>query len=91
MREVPYIRAVEPAGDFALLISFGDGSQGIWRAPVEKWKGPMAEPLRDPAFFATAFCEEGALMWENGYDAGPDAIWQDIKASGALVYSNHAA
>ena len=29
MKDLPYIRAVEPAGDFALLISLDDGSHGI--------------------------------------------------------------
>lgn len=91
MREVPYIQAVEPAGDFALLVSFGDGSSGVWRAAVEQWKGPMAEPLRDPAYFSTAFCEEGALAWDNGYDASPEAIWQEIKATGTLAYKTYAA
>ena len=91
MREVPYIRAVEPAGDFALIVSFGDGSSGLWRAAIEQWKGPMAVPLQDPAYFASAFCEDGAVAWENGYDASPEAIWQELKAAGALSYATYAA
>ena len=35
----------------------------------------MSEPLRDPNVFSSAFCEEGALMWDNGYDSGPVAVW----------------
>jgi hypothetical protein len=31
----------------------------------------MAEPLLDPAYFASATIEDGVLTWPNGYNIDP--------------------
>ena len=38
---------------------------------------PMVKPLRDPAFFAKVFLENGHLTWPNGYDIHADTIVRD--------------
>ena len=45
----------------------------------------MAEPLRDPAFFAQVFLDDGAPTWPNGYDAAPGWLRREIETAGSLV------
>ena len=47
--------------------------------------GPMVEPLRDPAYFARVFLEDGAPTWPNGFDASPGWLRREIEAKGALA------
>ncbi len=44
----------------------------------------MAEPLKDPAYFARVFIEDGALTWPNGYDRDPIALHDEVKRAGLL-------
>ena len=44
----------------------------------------MAEPLKDAAYFARVFIEDGALTWPNGYDWDPIALHDEMKAAGLL-------
>jgi len=44
----------------------------------------MAEPLKDPVFFARVFIEKGALTWPSGYDWDPLALHDEMKAAGLL-------
>ena len=44
----------------------------------------MAEPLKDPGYFACGFIEDGALTWPNGYDWDPVALHDDMKKAGLL-------
>ena len=46
--------------------------------------GPMLEPLKDPAYFARVFIDDGALTWPNGYDWDPIALHDDMKKAGLL-------
>jgi hypothetical protein len=49
--------------------------------------GPMVEPLKDPAYFARVFTEDGALTWPDGYDWDPIASHDEMKAAGLLRQS----
>jgi len=59
--------------DFRLALRFRDGlvAELDFRDDVAEDHGPMAEPLRDPAYFAMVRIEDGALTWPNGYDIDP--------------------
>ncbi len=72
-------------GGFKLEIEFSDGTIGVrdFGFVVDK-TGPMAQPLKDPAYFARVFIEDGALTWPNGYDWDPIALHDDMKAAGLL-------
>ena len=49
-------------GGFKLEVEFSDGTTGVrdFQA-ITKKTGPTAEPLKDPAYFARVFIEDGAL------------------------------
>jgi len=44
-----------------------------------------AQPLADPAYFARAFIEGGALARPNGFELSAEALHQQLDASDALV------
>ena len=76
---------VHSLGDFKLEIEFSDGTTGVrdFQSIADK-TGSMAEPLKDPAYFARVFIEDGALTWPNGYDWDPIALHDDMKKAGLL-------
>jgi len=79
------VRRLEVVGDHKLRLWFTDGSLGERDFGSElAHGGPMAEPLRDPEFFAQAFLDYGAPTWPNGYDMAPWALHQDMAREGFL-------
>ena len=82
---------VRHLGGHELEIEFSDGTVGVRDfAFVREKTGPMAEPLKDAAYFARVFIEDGALTWPNGYDWDPIALHDEMKAAG-LLQRVHAA
>jgi hypothetical protein len=79
------VRTAKPLGGFKLEIEFSDGTTGVrdFQFIADK-TGPMAEPLKDPAYFARVFIEDGALTWPNGYDWDPIALHDEMKRAGLL-------
>ena len=54
--------SVRPAGPAALDLAFSDGSSGRWSAETLLARDTvLTRPLADPAYFARAFIEGGAL------------------------------
>ena len=73
-------------GGHRLRATFSDGMAGEYDfSAVVGGGGPMVEPLRDPAFFARVFLEDGAPTWPNGFDAAPGWLRREIEAAGTLV------
>lgn len=76
---------------YRLEVEFVDGTAGI--VELEQFlfqdNPGVFEPLRDPARFAQAFVDEtwGAVTWPEGLDLAPDAMYDDIRASGRSVPS----
>jgi len=69
---------IEVAGERTLDLTFSDGARGrrsaaatIARATV------LTRPLEDPAYFARAFIEAGALAWPNGWSSRRTACTRD--------------
>jgi hypothetical protein len=73
-------------GGFKLEIEFSDGTAGVrgFQKFIADKTGPMAEPLKDPAYFARVFIEDGALTWPNGYDWDPIALHDEMKRARLL-------
>ncbi|HYF35305.1 MAG TPA: DUF2442 domain-containing protein [Prosthecobacter sp.] len=62
--------------DFRLSLRFRDGliAELDFADWVRETDGPLAEPLRDPEFFAQVSLDDGALIWPNQYDIAPETI-----------------
>ena len=62
-------------GDDALQLVFSDGEAARWSAAdLIARDTVMTRPLADPAYFARAFVESGALAWPNGFELSADSL-----------------
>jgi hypothetical protein len=62
-------------GDDILQLSFSDGSVALWSAAdLIARDTVMTRPLANPAYFAGAFIESGALAWPNGLELSADSL-----------------
>jgi Protein of unknown function (DUF2442) len=79
------VAKIKSLGGYCLRATFSDGMAGEYDfSAIVGESGPMIEPLRDPAFFARVFLEDGAPTWPNGFDAAPGWLRREIEATGAL-------
>lgn len=68
------VEAVEPLEGYKLKVSFTDGTSRL--VDFERdLKGPMFEPLKDVNVFRKVRVEYGTLVWPNGADVCPDALY----------------
>jgi len=44
----------------------------------------LTRPLREPAYFARAFVEAGALAWPNGLEFSAHSLHASLEEAGAL-------
>ena len=83
------IVSVRSDEDFRLHVVFVDGTAGDvqLRAFIESplVNGTLFERLRDADYFRQVGIELGAVMWPNGADLAPDAMYDAIRASGHWV------
>jgi hypothetical protein len=74
------------AGESALDLRFSDGSRGRWEADAVLSRDTvLTRPLADPAYFARAFIEAGALAWPNGLEFSAASLHAKLSEAGALV------
>jgi hypothetical protein len=79
------VAKIKYLGGHRLRATFSDGMAGDYDfSDLVAGSGPMAEPLRDPAYFARVFLEDGAPSWPNGFDAAPGWLRREIEAAGSL-------
>ena len=76
------ITCAKVIGSHKLQLTFFDGTVGVVDFNAEDWTGIFA-PLADPAYFATVSIdpEMGTVVWPNGADMAPDALYDDVKAA----------
>ena len=87
MERIVYLEARLPT---RLFVRFDDGTEGEDDIGA-RMRGPMFEPLRDPAYFArVTLSEYGAPLWPNGLDLAPDALYERIKAKGMAARAGTA-
>lgn len=64
-----------PSSDVAFILALSDGTTGHWSAAeLIARQTVMTRPLADPAYFARAFIESGALAWPNGFALSADSL-----------------
>lgn len=75
---LPRVRHAEAIADHVLRVVFYDGTVRDVDLSAELW-GPMAEPLKDPAYFAQVRVDHelGTVCWPNGFDLDPDVLHGD--------------
>lgn len=80
------VAKIKCLGGYRIRATFSDGMAGEYDFVDAVGRGgPMAEPLRDPGFFAQVFLDDGAPTWPNGYDAAPGWLRREIETTGSLV------
>ena len=85
MFEIVDVVRVEPLVGHRLSISFSDGTEGEYDfSEMVALGGEMVEPLRDSAFFARVFLDDGILTWPNGFDLDSIALHMDMQKRGLL-------
>ena len=76
---------IEVAGPSGLTLSFSDDSAGRWSAETILARDTeLTRPLTDPAYFARAFIESGALAWPKAQEFAPWSLHADLAAAGLL-------
>ena len=77
---------IEDAGERALDLTFSDGSHGRWTADeIIARDTVLTRPLENPAYFARAFIEAGALAWPNGLEFSAHSLHRRLDERGTLV------
>lgn len=78
------LRELSVLPQWRLAVTFNDGSTGIVDVSglVQGPDAGVFEALRDPAFFASAYLDRGAVTWPNGADLAPDAMHKAIRRTG---------
>lgn len=76
------------ASDATLALTFSDGAHAFWSATdLIARDTVMTRPLADPAYFARAFIEAGALAWPNGFELSASSLHRRLDEVGALIRS----
>jgi hypothetical protein len=88
MPRVPWrVIEVHTFPGYRLEVKFMDGATGevdMSRLVMSDGAGIFAQ-LRDPALFAQAHVEYGAVVWPGEIDLAPDAMYDEIKKHGRWV------
>jgi hypothetical protein len=72
------VTSVESFDEYRLRLTFNDGV--VTEADFsDELRGPMAEPLRDPAYFERVRIDDDArtIVWPNGFDVDPYVLHGD--------------
>jgi hypothetical protein len=75
----PYdVRSVEYLGDYRLRVGFADGTVRVvdLESELPDSVGPVFQPLRERAFFATVSVDPDlrTIVWPNGADMAPEVL-----------------
>ena len=85
------LTAMAPSGNHRLILAFSDGSSGQWAAAdLLTHDTELTRPLFDPAYFARAFIEAGALAWPNGLELSAWSLQNELREAGKLVAAKAA-
>ena len=83
------VAEVKALDDFRLHVRFYDGLEGEvdLSARVRSPHAGVFAQLADPARFAKAYVEYGAVTWPGEIDLAPDTTYEEIKQHGKWTLS----
>jgi hypothetical protein len=76
MGKLVRVKSVEAGKGYKLRVTFTNGSTRIIDFE-NTLKGPIFEPLKDLKLFRRVKVETGTLVWPNGADVCPDALYYE--------------
>ena len=81
------VAEVEALDRFRLRVRFHDGVEGHvnMNSLVHSPRAGVFAALADPARFAKAYVQYGAVTWPDELDLAPDAMYAEIKKTGEWV------
>lgn len=73
---------VKHVRDHIIWLRFEDGAEGEIDL-TKSLRGPVFEPLRDPAFFAKVRVnpELGTIVWPDGADIAPETLYARLRVA----------
>lgn len=80
MFDLPRVVHLRYLGDHRLRLRFDDGVEGTIDFG-DALRGPMFEPLRDPALFAQVRLDGPTIAWPNGADWAPESLHATVLAT----------
>jgi hypothetical protein len=77
MDRIPHLVAAYVRGPFTLRLTFDDGLEKTVNLR-RHLRGPVFQPVRDPAYFARVFVDRelGTIVWPNGADFAPETLYE---------------
>jgi Protein of unknown function (DUF2442) len=72
-----YVTALNVLPGHRLDVQFADGQRGVVDMSGDDFSG-VFEPLADEAYFAKAKIRDGVVVWPNGVDIAPDAMYEEV-------------
>lgn len=63
-----------------LGVEFADGLRGVVDMSKDSFSGVLA-PLADESYFALATVRDGVVVWPNGLDIAPDAMYSEVSGN----------
>ena len=82
MNFLPAVIRADYCGEFKIRVAFNDGPEST--IDFSGWlSGPVFEPLKDRAHFASFFLDGGTVAWPNGADIAPETLHARVKATKA--------
>jgi len=82
MNAIPHVVSAVALPGHRLKLTFDDGV--VTEADLSQdLRGPVTEPLKDPAYFARVSVdpESGTVVWPNGFDLDPVVLHGDLPAA----------
>lgn len=67
-----------------LEVSFADGLRGVVDMSKDDFSGVFA-PLADESYFAQATIRDGVVVWPNGVDIAPDAMYDEVSGQNPKI------
>lgn len=83
MNVLPSVIRATYDGGFRIRLTFSDSLHGV--VDFKDWleDGPVFEPLQDPVYFRKFFVDGGTVVWPNGADVAPEALYDAVRDAAA--------